>query len=287
MYDEQHEIIKHTIGNDQINSDIIFDYPNVEFNDGKAEHDKNAHDREDNAIELLASSAYKEAKKQLLLAKKVNKKNVEHINELERYKEKVWVFENTNENKTNFQNKYIEADKQEKKLEVQFQAQFIQERDNIRALEKEKANLQTSVSNERKKSLQLNNKCTSLKHKFNEQEDQHLDAILNLEAIVKKDEDVVVKIRVTVYVEASEKYLCSRDSSTYGTKIFKADMLGMVVDMQEGHLVLNGSLLKVEMFRQRLGMEMYREYYELIHQETIKMFSATTSMLKAIMHESV
>ncbi|GJV57222.1 hypothetical protein Tco_1458227 [Tanacetum coccineum] len=69
-YPEQQEIIKPTIGNDQINSDIIFDDPNVEFNDGKVKHDKNAHDRQDNAMELLARNACKEAEKQLLLAKK-------------------------------------------------------------------------------------------------------------------------------------------------------------------------------------------------------------------------
>nr|GEX11593.1 hypothetical protein [Tanacetum cinerariifolium] len=58
---EEHKIINSTIGNDQINSDIIFDDPNVEVNDGKVEHDKNAHDAQDNALELLAKNAYKEA----------------------------------------------------------------------------------------------------------------------------------------------------------------------------------------------------------------------------------
>ncbi|GJR71820.1 retrovirus-related pol polyprotein from transposon TNT 1-94 [Tanacetum coccineum] len=56
---EQQEIIKPTIGNDQINSDIIFDDPNVEFNDGKVELDKNAHDQQDNEMELLDRNAYK------------------------------------------------------------------------------------------------------------------------------------------------------------------------------------------------------------------------------------
>ncbi|GJX55899.1 hypothetical protein Tco_0285796 [Tanacetum coccineum] len=50
--------------------DIIFDDPNVEINDGKVEHDKNAHDHHDNELELLAKNAYKEAGKQLILAKK-------------------------------------------------------------------------------------------------------------------------------------------------------------------------------------------------------------------------
>nr|GEW30614.1 hypothetical protein [Tanacetum cinerariifolium] len=41
---EQHKIIKLTLGNDQINSDIIFDDPKVEVNNEKVEQDKNAHD---------------------------------------------------------------------------------------------------------------------------------------------------------------------------------------------------------------------------------------------------
>ncbi|GJS00066.1 hypothetical protein Tco_0316574 [Tanacetum coccineum] len=69
-YHEQQEIIKPIIGNDQIISDIIFDDPHIEFNDGKVEHDKNVHDQQDNAMELLAGNAYKEVEKQQLLAKK-------------------------------------------------------------------------------------------------------------------------------------------------------------------------------------------------------------------------
>nr|GEW18207.1 uncharacterized mitochondrial protein AtMg00810-like [Tanacetum cinerariifolium] len=88
-YYEQHEIIKPTIGNDQINSDIIFDHPNIEVNDGKFKHDKNAHDQQDNAMGLLARNAYKEAEKQQIIAKKVNQQNVELTKEIEKYKEKV------------------------------------------------------------------------------------------------------------------------------------------------------------------------------------------------------
>ncbi|GJU32149.1 retrovirus-related pol polyprotein from transposon TNT 1-94 [Tanacetum coccineum] len=45
-------------------------------------HDKKAHDRQDNAMELLAKNAYKETEKQLLLANKVNQRNVELTKEL-------------------------------------------------------------------------------------------------------------------------------------------------------------------------------------------------------------
>ncbi|GKB54671.1 hypothetical protein Tco_0905424, partial [Tanacetum coccineum] len=87
-YHEQHEMINLTIGNDQINSDIIFDDPNVEVNHGKVAHDKNAHDQQDNALELLARNAYIEAEKQQMIAKEVNQRNVELTKELEKYKAK-------------------------------------------------------------------------------------------------------------------------------------------------------------------------------------------------------
>ncbi|GJT59565.1 hypothetical protein Tco_1003098 [Tanacetum coccineum] len=69
-YHEQPEIINSTIGDDQITSNIIFDDPNVELNDGSVEHDKNAHGSYDNELEQLARNAYKEAEKQQILAQK-------------------------------------------------------------------------------------------------------------------------------------------------------------------------------------------------------------------------
>ncbi|GJX42922.1 hypothetical protein Tco_0259598 [Tanacetum coccineum] len=124
--------------------------------------------------------------------------NSELNKELEKYKVKVQDFKNKNENKTNFHNEYIEADKQAKKLEIQFQTQFIQDRGKIMALEKEKEELQMNVSIELKQSLQLKNECTALKHKFNKQEDRYLDDILNLEKKVKQNENVVVKMSNSV-----------------------------------------------------------------------------------------
>ncbi|GKC12033.1 hypothetical protein Tco_1008815 [Tanacetum coccineum] len=167
-------------------------------NDGKVKHDKNTHDQQDNAMELLSRNAYKEVEKQQRIANKVNQRNFELNKELEKYKVKVQDFKNKNENKTNFHNEYIEADKQAKKLEIQFQTQFIQDRGKIMALEKEKEELQMNVSIELKQSLQLKNECTALKHKFNKQEDRYLDDILNLEKKVKQNENVVVKMSNSV-----------------------------------------------------------------------------------------
>ncbi|GJY22521.1 integrase, catalytic region, zinc finger, CCHC-type containing protein [Tanacetum coccineum] len=70
-YHEQLKTINSKIGDDQINSDIIFDYLNIEVNDGSIEHDKNIHDSHDNELEQLARNAYKEVEKQHILAKKV------------------------------------------------------------------------------------------------------------------------------------------------------------------------------------------------------------------------
>ncbi|GKB70628.1 hypothetical protein Tco_0932040 [Tanacetum coccineum] len=114
---------------DQINSDIIFDDPNVEVNDGSVEHDTNAHDPYDNELEQLARNAYKEA-----------------------------------------------------------------EKDKIRSLEKEKDDLQLNVSEQRKHVLEQKTTQTSLKRKFNANEDKYLDDVLNLEAKLKKNENVVMKM---------------------------------------------------------------------------------------------
>ncbi|GJU95374.1 reverse transcriptase domain-containing protein [Tanacetum coccineum] len=71
---EQPKIINSTIGDDQINSNIIFDDPNVKVNNGSVDHDKYVHDPCE--LEQLARNAYKEAKKQQVIANKVKQQNV-------------------------------------------------------------------------------------------------------------------------------------------------------------------------------------------------------------------
>ncbi|GJW22390.1 hypothetical protein Tco_0033012 [Tanacetum coccineum] len=55
-------------------------------------------------------------------------------------------------------------------------------------------------------------------------------------------------------------------------------MLGMVVELQGDHTILKRSLLRILMFRKRLGM--YKELYELLRQEMLQMFSTRIAMLK-------
>ncbi|GJW05285.1 hypothetical protein Tco_1564141 [Tanacetum coccineum] len=61
-YPKQPKIIINTIGDDQIDSNSIFDEPNVDVNSGSVEHDNNV--QASYALEQLALNAYKEAEKQ-------------------------------------------------------------------------------------------------------------------------------------------------------------------------------------------------------------------------------
>ncbi|GJS62459.1 hypothetical protein Tco_0657243 [Tanacetum coccineum] len=65
-YSKQPKIINNTIGDDQIDSNIIFDEPNVDVNSGSVENDNNA--QASYALEQLALNAYKEAEKQQINA---------------------------------------------------------------------------------------------------------------------------------------------------------------------------------------------------------------------------
>ncbi|GJT85371.1 integrase, catalytic region, zinc finger, CCHC-type containing protein [Tanacetum coccineum] len=68
-YLKQPKIINDTIGDDQIDSNIIFDAPNIDVNSGSVEYDNNA--QASYALEKLALNAYKEAEKQQINANKV------------------------------------------------------------------------------------------------------------------------------------------------------------------------------------------------------------------------
>ncbi|GJU95835.1 hypothetical protein Tco_1320591 [Tanacetum coccineum] len=69
-YLKQPKIINNTIGDDQIDSNITFDEPNVDVNSGSVEHDNNV--QASYALEQLALNAYKEAEKQQINADKTS-----------------------------------------------------------------------------------------------------------------------------------------------------------------------------------------------------------------------
>ncbi|GKD00299.1 hypothetical protein Tco_1170573 [Tanacetum coccineum] len=69
MYPTHTKIINSTIGDDQIDSDIIFDSPNRNFNSGSIEKDTHVPDL--CTLEQLARNAYQKAEKQQTFAQKV------------------------------------------------------------------------------------------------------------------------------------------------------------------------------------------------------------------------
>ncbi|GJU17592.1 hypothetical protein Tco_1145558 [Tanacetum coccineum] len=67
-YPKQPKIINDTIGDDQIDSNIIFDEPNVDVNSGRVEYDNNV--QASYELEQLARNSYKEAEKQQKISNK-------------------------------------------------------------------------------------------------------------------------------------------------------------------------------------------------------------------------
>nr|GEX61047.1 hypothetical protein [Tanacetum cinerariifolium] len=142
-YSKKPKIINNTIGDDQIDGNIIFDEPNEDVNSGSVEYDNNV--QESYKLEQLARNAYKEAEKQQIFAKKVQQQNKVLTKQLESYKENVWVFEMTIGNNTTYFNEYIKADRNARRFEQESQSQFIHDRDIIRDLEQQCDKLELSV----------------------------------------------------------------------------------------------------------------------------------------------
>ncbi|GJW72384.1 hypothetical protein Tco_0129301 [Tanacetum coccineum] len=119
MYPTHTKIINSIIGDDQIDSNIIFDEPNRNVNSGSVE--KHTHVPDLYALEQLARNAYKEAEKQQLFAQKVQQQNTTLTSQLELYKERVWVLENI-KGDNNYLNEFLEADRQAKHFNQQAQS---------------------------------------------------------------------------------------------------------------------------------------------------------------------
>ncbi|GJY45990.1 hypothetical protein Tco_0435053 [Tanacetum coccineum] len=128
MYPTHTKIINSTIGDDQIDSKIIFDKPNGNVNSDSVEKDTHVLDLY--ALDQLARNAYKEAEKQQLFAQKVQQQNTTLTGQLELYKERVRVLENI-KGDNNYLNEFIEADRQAKHFNQQAQSQFVRDRDII------------------------------------------------------------------------------------------------------------------------------------------------------------
>ncbi|GKB76995.1 hypothetical protein Tco_0943890 [Tanacetum coccineum] len=191
-YPTQPKIINDSFGDDQINSNIIFDEPNRNVNSGSVENDKGVFNSY--YLEQLARNAYKEAEKQQVFAKKVQHQNTMLTNQLELYKEKVRVLEKTNGDTMNYFNEYIEADRKAKHFDKEAQSQFSRDRDIIRDLEQQRHKMDLIVIELRKKNEELQKTQTILKRKISDNEDNYNDTILDLEAKLKKNVDLMLKL---------------------------------------------------------------------------------------------
>ncbi|GJZ20568.1 retrovirus-related pol polyprotein from transposon TNT 1-94 [Tanacetum coccineum] len=191
MYPTHTKIINSTIGDDQIDSDIIFDSPNGNVNSGSIEKDTHVPDL--CALEQLARNAYQEAEKQQIFAQKVQKQNTTLTSQLELYKERVRVLENINGD-NNYLNEFLEADKRAKHFSQQAQSQFVRDRDIIRDLEKQRDKLDLDVKDYKQKNEELQKTHSILKRQMSENEDRYHDTVLDLEAKLKKNVDLILKL---------------------------------------------------------------------------------------------
>ncbi|GKA09267.1 hypothetical protein Tco_0688598 [Tanacetum coccineum] len=191
MYPTHTKIINSTIGDDQIDSDIIFDSPNGNVNSGSIEKDTHVPDL--CALEQLARNAYQEAEKQQIFAQKVQKQNTTLTSQLELYKERVRVLENINGD-NNYLNEFLEADKRAKHFSQQAQSQFVRDRDIIRDLEKQRDKLDLDVKDYKRQNEELQKTHSILKRQMSENEDKYHDTVLDLEAKLKKNVDLILKL---------------------------------------------------------------------------------------------
>ncbi|GJX83859.1 retrovirus-related pol polyprotein from transposon TNT 1-94 [Tanacetum coccineum] len=209
-YPKQPKIINNTIGDDQIDSNIIFDEPNRDVNSGSVEYDNNV--QELYALEQLARNAYKEAEKQQIIAKKIQQQNTVLTKQLESYKEKVWVFEMNKGNNTTYFDEYIKVDRKAKRFEQESESQFIHDRDVIRDLEQQRDKLELSVVELKRQTMELQKSQSILKCKMSENEDKYHDTVLDLKARAKKNEDVNPKLYDASCLDDSKIQINVRDT---------------------------------------------------------------------------
>nr|GEV18227.1 hypothetical protein [Tanacetum cinerariifolium] len=153
-YLKQPKIINNTIGDDQIDSNIIFDEPNEDVNNGSVEYDNNV--QESFALEQLARNTYKEDEKQQKFAQK--------------------------------------ADRKAKRFEQESQSQFIHDQDVIRDLEQQCDKLDLSVIEFKRQIMELQKTQSILKRRLSENKDKYHDTVIDLEARAKKNKDVMLKM---------------------------------------------------------------------------------------------
>ncbi|GJX47778.1 putative reverse transcriptase domain-containing protein [Tanacetum coccineum] len=139
------------------------------------------------------TNAYQEAEKQRIFAQQVQTQNTHLTSQLEMYKERVRILENINKD-NNYLNEFLEADERAKRYNKQAQSQLVRDRDIIRDLEKQRDKLDLEVKNFKRKNEELQKTHSILKRQMSEKEDTYHDTILDLEAKLKKNVDLILKL---------------------------------------------------------------------------------------------
>ncbi|GKA47140.1 retrovirus-related pol polyprotein from transposon TNT 1-94 [Tanacetum coccineum] len=191
IYPTHTKIINSTIGDDQINTNIKFDSFKGNVNSDSVEKDTHVPDL--CAVEKLARNAYQEAEKQQIFAQQVQKQNTHLTSQLEMYKERVRILENINKD-NNYLNEFPKADERAKRYNKQAQSQLVRDRDIIRDLEKQRDKLDLDVKNYKRKNEELQKTHSFLKRQMSEKKDSYHDTILDLEAKLKKNVDLILKL---------------------------------------------------------------------------------------------
>ncbi|GKB78853.1 hypothetical protein Tco_0945748, partial [Tanacetum coccineum] len=132
------------------------------------------------ALEQLDRYAYQEAEKQQIFAQKVKKNRVQ-------------VLENINGD-NNCLNEFLKADKRAKHFSQQAQSQFVSDLDIIRDLEKQRDKLDLDVKDYKWKNEELQKTHLILKRQMSENEDSYHDTVLDLEAKLQKNVDLILKL---------------------------------------------------------------------------------------------
>ncbi|GKE31062.1 retrovirus-related pol polyprotein from transposon TNT 1-94, partial [Tanacetum coccineum] len=160
-------------------------------NSGSVEKDTHVSDL--CVVETLAKNAYQEAEKQQIFSQQVQKQNTHLTSQLEMYKKRVRILENINKD-NNYLNEFLEADERAKRYNKQAQSQLVRDRDIIRDLEKQRDKLDLDVKNYKQKNEELQKTHSILKRQMSEKDDTYHDTILNLEAKLKKNVDLILKL---------------------------------------------------------------------------------------------
>ncbi|GJR69465.1 retrovirus-related pol polyprotein from transposon TNT 1-94 [Tanacetum coccineum] len=155
--------------------------------------DKDTHVPDLCVVEKLARNAYQEAEKQRIFAKQVQTQNTHLTSQIEMYKERVRILEGINKD-NNYLNEFLEADEWENHYNKQAQSQLVRDRDITRDLEKQRDKFDLDVKNYKRKNEELQKTHSILKRQMSEKEDTYHDTILDLEAKLKKNVDLILKL---------------------------------------------------------------------------------------------